>query len=85
MNIRAWTVLAATAALALALSAADVEWKYDDSKRPADDFAERAAVLGGEAPWVTAVFAVDAGAYCERVTGGCDFDSLPVGCVIIVR
>ena len=64
---------------------ADVEWKYDTSKRPADDATERIANLPVSTVRGSSTAALDSGAFCEAITGGCAFESTPLGMTVIVR
>ena len=64
---------------------ADVEWKYDTSKHPADDAVERIVNLPASAVRGSSTAALDSGAFCEAITGGCAFDSSPLGMTVIIR
>ncbi len=92
MRLQAWMAASAAATLSLAaLADGDVAWCWDTSQHPAEDSFERTVVLEtlDVSPlWrmvASAASAVDAGAYCERITAGCDLTSRPVGTVLMFR
>ena len=78
------TVCLSAVALTLPLFA-DVEWKYDTSKRPADDATERIANLPASTVRGSSTAELDSGAFCEAITRGCAFDSAPLGMMVIIR